>query len=96
MSLTAPYLLFGFDVDPANPNCSAIIADVEKDFPSSVSAVAPTSLGVANVFAVEVPPSQMNARFQKLSAYLRGKNVTHTGAIRWFVQLCHTNELSIG
>jgi hypothetical protein len=90
--MNAPYLIVGFDVDPADPNAATVIADVQNSFP--LTGILP--LGVENVFAVEVPLSQMNARFQQVRAYLAQQDQAHGGALRWVVQLCHSSEISVG
>jgi hypothetical protein len=92
-SVRAPYLIFGFDVDPAVPNADAIIQDVQANFPPLMG-IAP--LGVANMFVVDVPPSQMLARHALVSQYFAQKDQAHLGVLRWIVQLCRSREVSIG
>jgi hypothetical protein len=92
MPMNPPYLIVGFDVDPADPNGPTVIEDVQHDFP--LTGILP--LGVENVFALEVPLSQMNARFQQVRAYLAQKDQDHGGVLRWVVQLCHSSEISVG
>ncbi|MEX2179496.1 MAG: hypothetical protein WD801_12350 [Gemmatimonadaceae bacterium] len=88
----APYLLIGFDVDPANPNGPSIVADVERDFPYGPV----TSVGVENMYILEVPPSLMIDRFRRVTTYLTGKDAVHQNAVRWVVQLCRSSEVSVG
>lgn len=92
MALVAPYLIVGFDVDAANPNAAKIIADVQASFPL----VPVLPLGVENFWAVEVPPSQMNARFERVVKYLSQKDQQHADALRWVVQLCLSSDVAGG
>ena len=92
MSLKAPYLLVCFDVDPANPAAPTIMQDVQQGFP--LMDILP--LGVANVFAVEVPESKLVAKFREVATYCRTTDAAHGNALRWVVQLCRANELSEG
>lgn len=93
MTLRPPYLLFGFDVDPRERGAAGIIADVERDFPITKGIL---PFGVANLYAVEVPPSQMTAKLRQVGAYLAQKDRSHQGMLRWVVQLCRSSEVSGG
>ena len=89
----APYLIVGFDVDPSDPNCNAIMQDVEGNFPL-VGTMLP--LAVANLHAIPVPPSQMTTRQDELVNYFMLKDQQHNGALRFVVQLCRAAEIGIG
>ena len=90
--MIAPYLIFGFDVDPTHPNPAAVLDDVERNFPP----LRPVPLGLPNLYAVEVPQSRMIARFKALARYLDDKDRQHGRALRWTVQLCRSPELAGG
>lgn len=85
----APYLLFGFDVDPGDPNAAAILRDVEGGFPIS-NGVGPT--GVANTYLVELPASQAQGTYRRVANYLYDFDLAVGGKLNWFVQLCRTPE----
>jgi hypothetical protein len=87
-----PYLLFGFDVDPADPNGPAIIAAVHAGFPPLPGI---SSLGVENVFLVEVAPSKAAQIFHLVANFLFTEG-NSTPALRWFVQLCGTADFAAG
>ena len=89
---TAPYLLFGFDVDPADPNAPLIIQQVHNGFPPLMGI---GSLGVENVFLAEVPASQAANAFHVVAHYLfqQGQAIPE---LRWFVQLCGTPDIAMG
>lgn len=87
-----PYLIFGFDVDPASPNAAAIVQDVEAGFP--IHGIG--SLGVDDTYFVEVPSSQAPARYREVAKYLDDKDQAWNGELRWFVQLCRSAELASG
>lgn len=93
MPLKPPYLLLGFDVDPADPNAGAIIDDVGENLPVEAPL---TALGIANMFLVEVPKSKALAVLSTVGAYLRQKDQEHANALRWVVQLCRADEISNG
>jgi hypothetical protein len=88
---TAPYLVFGFDVERTNPNAETIIKDVEDNFPIH-QGVGP--LGVEQTFLVEVPPGNAIAVFRDVAAYLTLKDLQFGGDLRWFVQVCRSRELA--
>lgn len=87
----APYLLFGLDVAPNTPNRAAIITSVEDGFPITTGI---TSLGVANVFVVEVLPGSAPATLRTVSNYFVAQNHALGGQLRWFVQLSRSNEIA--
>jgi hypothetical protein len=89
----APYLIVGFDIDPTDPNCDAIMKDVEDNFPV-IGQMIP--LAVQNVFAIPVPASQKAARQDQLIQYFLAKDLEHNGTVRFVVQLCHAAEIGIG
>jgi hypothetical protein len=93
MPLKAPYLIVGFDVDPANPARDSIMSDVELGFPL-IGTLLP--LGVDNMHAIEVPPSAMTARLRTVIHYLAAKDRQHGGAVRWVAQLCRAPEIGVG
>jgi hypothetical protein len=88
---TAPYLVFGFDVDSKNPKAEAIIKDVEDNFPLH-EGIGP--LGVQQTFIVEVPPGKALAVFRDVAKYLSDKDTNCSGDLRWFVQFCRSSELA--
>ena len=87
----APYLIFGLDVIAGTRNGPAIIRDVEDNFPISIGI---TSLGVSNVFLVEVAGSSAPATFRSVATYLNTKDQAVGGRLRWFVQLCRSDEIA--
>jgi hypothetical protein len=89
---TAPYLIFGFDVDPSDPAATPIIKQVHDAFPL-VPGIG--SLGVENVYLVEVAPSQAFAAYHTVAHYLwqQGQAVP---ALRWFAQLCGNADIAMG
>lgn len=93
MPLRPPYLLFAFDVDPADPNAERIIDEVQRDFPITTQF---TSLGVENLYVAEVPQSQMTARLREVGFYLAQKDQLFGGVLRWMVQLCRSSEIGSG
>ena len=90
---TAPYLIFGIDVDHNGPNVAAILACVHDSFPIT-SGIG--SLGLDNVYLVEVPGPQATAVFTSVSAHLANCDRIWNGQLRWFVQLCQSAQLSGG
>ena len=91
MAPKPPYLLVAFDVDPLDPNAPAIIADVLAGFPTDAI---PTPLQVANTYAIEVPSSQAKARFIEVGMYLMTQDQNHGGVLRWWEQLCRTDDFA--
>jgi hypothetical protein len=89
----APYLLIGFDVDRADPNAAAIIADVENNFPDIGI---PLPAGVANTYIIEVGAAVAIGRLRTIVNYLRQRDAAHSGALRWFAQLCRSADLGVG
>lgn len=92
--MNAPYILFAFDIAPGTPNAAAILQDLEANFPQAATPF--TSLGVENVFVHEVKLSQALPRLILLSTYFRQKDAAHGGVVRWVVQLCRSQEASLG
>ena len=90
---TAPYIVFGFDVDAADPNCNAIIANAQSNLPP-VTGIG--SLGVASVFLVEIPPSQAQEVFRQIARALWRVDKDSGQVLRWFVQLCGTADFAGG
>jgi hypothetical protein len=88
----APYLLFGFDVDPDDPNADQIMTQVESGFP----ALDIGSLGVENAHYAEVKPSQADATYALVAGYLYTQGNQIGPTFRWFVQLCDTEDLVMG
>jgi hypothetical protein len=89
----APYIVFGFDVDRADPNCDAIIASAQSTLPPIVGI---GSLGVASVFLVEVPPSHADEAFEQIAHALWTVDQDNGRSLRWFVQLCGTADFAGG
>ena len=90
---TEPYIIFGFDVDPGDPNAAQIMADLEATFPPLPGMA---SLGVANTYLVEVGQGEEDQRLRALIKYFRGKDTEHGGALRWAAQLCRSAEFGNG
>ncbi len=89
----APYIIFAFDVDPADPNAAAITGSVQAALPP-VPGIG--SLGVEGVFLVEVPPSQADNVFAQIAHALWSVDQANGLALRWFAQLCGTAEFAGG
>ena len=87
----APYLIFALDVLPGTPNGAAIIRNIEDNFPITSGI---TSLGVENVFLMEVAPSSAPATFRAIARYLDAQDQNVGGRLRWFVQLCQSDEIA--
>ncbi len=90
---TSPYIIFGFDVDPADPNCDAISAIAHSSIPP-ITGIG--SLGVAGVFLVEIPPSQAEKVFGQIARALWNVDQENGRVLRWFVQLCGTADFAGG
>lgn len=89
----APYVIFGFDVDPADPNGAAIIQRVQAALPPMPGL---GSVGVENVFFVEAAPSQAYKCYEDIARVLWAEDKANGGALRWFVQLCGTADFAGG
>lgn len=91
---TAPYLIVGFDIDPDEPDASAIIEDVRSGFPANAR---PIQFAVRNLYSIDVvPPSQAIPRFNEVGMYLILKDAQHGGILRWVLQLCRVDEIATG
>ena len=93
MPPTPPYLIFGFDVDRANPAAGAIIHDAYMHLPPIPGL---GSLGVDGVFLLPVRPSWAYQAFEQVAAALAETDVRHGRVLRWFVQLCGTGDFAGG
>jgi hypothetical protein len=91
--LAAPYLLVGFAVPSSVPNAAAICHDLEMNIPWDGP---PLSLGIEDVFAMEVSLGNMMLRCTQVTNFLAAADQQHGGVIRWFVQLCRTADISGG
>src|SRR5204863_9341745 len=90
---TAPYIIFGFDADPADPASAGIIATAHAAVPP-LSWIG--SLGVENVFLVELSPSQANHALGEIAHALWSVDQVSHGALRWFVQVCAVSDFAGG
>jgi hypothetical protein len=90
---SAPYIVFGFDVDRADPNCETITERAQSALPPIVGI---GSLGVGGVYLVEVPPSQAYKAFGQISKALWSVDQANGSVLRWFVQLCGTEDFAGG
>lgn len=89
----APYLLVSFDVDEGSPDAVKIMADVLAGFPNNAR---PVAMSVEHLYSIEVPSSSARTRFNEVGMYLALQDRNHNEVLRWVVQLCRIDEITIG
>lgn len=86
---TPPFVLFGFDVNQAEPLAASIIDDVQRNFPFFGNVF---SGGPDGMFAIETSELKMIQVRNGIITYLASKDQEHAGKLRFCVFLIRMQD----